>query len=151
MCHDIPEHSTAVALATNTGFGTHKMCAAGAHFSKRKTQIQKIIFAPKAHLHSSAKVRYLDFCMSAYSTDRYELQSATTLRGPPLRPPPPLPSLAPHPLQAARPRTSAPRRTPPTCHRSFLATDTGFGNHKSAPQAHFSPRENKEQKLNSKN
>ena len=44
-------------------------------FSKRKKQIQKTIFAPKAHLHSSAKVRYLDFCMSAYSTDGDELQS----------------------------------------------------------------------------
>ena len=75
MCHDIPEHSTAATLATDTGFGTHKMCAAGAHFSKRKTQIQKIIFAPKAHLHSSAKVRYLGFEVSACSTDGLELRS----------------------------------------------------------------------------
>ena len=37
--------------------------------------MQKTIFAPKAHLHSSAKVRYLDFGVSAHSTDGHKLQS----------------------------------------------------------------------------
>ena len=141
MCHDIPEHSTAATLATNTGFGTHKMCAAGAHFSKRKTQIQKIIFAPKAHLHSSAKVRYLDFCVSAYSTDGDELQS-DRMSG---RPAPQTTSTAPQPCPTPT-ASSATLNISGRSHTADLALiilgdGTRFWVHKSAPQAHFFPTE----------
>ena len=109
-------------------------------FSRRR---RTYIRVPKTDLW------YLGFQVSAIPTDQHGLQSDTELRGPPLRPPPPLPSLAPHPQQAARPWTLVGGHTPLTWHSLFGATNTGSGTHKSAPRAHFSLME--KTKLNSKN
>ena len=55
MCHELCDHSTQSTAATDTGFRNHKSAPQAHICPTEKEEIQKTIFAPKAHLHSSAK------------------------------------------------------------------------------------------------
>ena len=87
--------------------------------------MQKTIFAPKAHLHSSAKVRYLDFGVSAHSTDAHELQS-DRMSG---RPAPQTASTAPQPCPTptASSATLKPRARSHTADLSPIIFGDGHG------------------------
>ena len=148
MCHHLCDHATATKLATDTDFWIHKSAPQAHIYLREKKQIQKTIFAPKAHLHSSAKVRYLDFCVSAYSTDGDELQS-DQMSG---RPAPQTTSTAPQPCPTptASSATFKLRARPHTAELPTIILGDGHGfwePQKCAAGAFFSKRK----KTNPKN
>ena len=145
--HVIPLKFSRVILATDTDFGIHKS-APQAHFSPSENTDKinsKNNFRAEGALTFECQRRTYGTLVFRCPRSRQivaDLRAPETVGGTLLRPPPSPPGLAPHPQQAARPSERADQDIPLTYRRVFLATDTIFGTHKSAPQAHFSPKEN---------